>query len=133
VASNFRLVIYDSKIAAMSLPGGQIFRWTLKRRERVEMKAILNAPIRYGTLKASIHGVYRPRSANHIYMEVHAEAEHALWVHEGTNGPITALGPWKMNLPAWGIHPDRRLWSVSGQRSQPFLRNALESVMRGEL
>lgn len=134
MASSVRVVIYDSEIWRMSLPGGQIFRWTLKRRERVEMKAVMNAPFRTGTLRRSIHGEYHPRSRNHIYMEVHAGAEHGLWVHEGTRPEITASGPWQMGpLPPWGVHDAKYLWVVKGQRPQPFLRDALESVMRGEL
>lgn len=134
--SDVRIVVYESKIAAMALPGGQIFRWTKRRRDAVEALAVATCPMRTGSLKASINGVYRPFARNHIRMEVHAGnelADYALWVHEGTRAEITPLGPNPMRLRPWPPHGWKSKWVVSGQRAQPFLRNALERVMRREI
>lgn len=140
---NVTVVVHHPVIAAWSLPGGMVFRWTLRRREAVEALAIALCPARTGALKASINGVYRPRARNHVHMEVHAGneiAEYARWVHEGTRAVISSPYGRQMFLnPAYGGHPAHREWFVrgqglrSGKGAQPFLRTALERVMRREI
>ena len=76
--SDFELVIYDSKIIAMSLPGGQTWRWARQRRGRVERLAKMNVRSRTGELARSIYGYYEPAPPNQVVMEVHADADHAL-------------------------------------------------------
>jgi hypothetical protein len=123
------LVIYDSKIIAMSLPGGQTWRWARQRRARVERLAKMNVRSRSGELSRSIHGYYEPAPPNQVIMEVHAEAPHALWVHEGTDGPITSESGARMYLPPYGPWSGRRVHQVRGQQANPFLADALEEVM----
>lgn len=128
--ADIRVVVYDSGIAAMSLPGGDIYRWTRQRRERVERLTRLNAPKRTGRMARSVRGNYIPRSPTRIHMEVHVETEYALYVHEGVPGWIIAKSPGGMNLPAWPPH--RAKWglpAVRGQRANPFAANALREVM----
>ena len=123
------IVIYDSKIIAMSLPGGQTWRWARQRRARVERIAKMNVRSRTGELSRSIYGYYEPGPPNQIIMEVHAETDYALYVHEGTTGPITSDSGERMYLPPWGPYKARRVHAVRGQRANPYLADALEEVM----
>lgn len=130
------IVIYDSKIAAMSLPGGQIWRWARQRRARVERLAIRKCPRRYGTLASTIRGTYNPGPPEQVIMEIHAGDEwvapYAVWVHEGTHGPITSHGSWPMKLRPYPPRYPHTIekYEVAGQRPQPFLQEALIEVMR---
>ena len=89
----------------------------------------MNVRSRTGELARSIRGYYEPAAPNQIIMEVHAETEYALYVHEGTTGPITSDTGERMFLPAWGPYTARRVHSVRGQRANPFLADALREVM----
>lgn len=136
MASEVRLVVYDTLIARMSLPGGAIFRWTRRRRELVEHLSIAFAPMRSGELKASINGTYNPRPGRfQVRMEVRASAPHALWVHEGTRGldgraRIKPHPPNKyLRLSPGNGHPTLYRKSVRGQKANPFMRRALTQVM----
>lgn len=126
-----RIVIYDSAIAAMSLPGGSTWRWAFQRRRRVERLAKEFAPSRTGEMKRSIFGYYEPARPNQIVMEVWCQNDHAIYVHEGTTGPILPRDHKYMVLkPAYGPYPISLQRSVRGQNAQPFLDNALQAVMR---
>ena len=129
MANDVRLVIYDTGIAAMSYPGGQIWRWAYQRRTRVERVAKSMAPVRTGELRRSIYGSYEPAPPQHVVMEVHAGAEHALWVHEGT-GPFISAGGDLMRLRPGNGHGVVYKRVVRGQMPNPFLERALELVMR---
>lgn len=128
--AEIRLIIYDSGIAAMSLPGGDIYRWTRQRRERVERLSRFKAPVRYGRLKRSIYGNYIPRSPTRIHMEVHAGTDYAVYVHEGVPGWIIAKSPAGMNFPAWPPHEAKwKMMAVRGQKANPFLADSLREIM----
>jgi hypothetical protein len=129
VADGVRLIIYDTVIKSWSLPGGMTWRWARQRAVRIERLAKGNVHSRSGELAASISVDPEGARPNQVIMNVRAGAEHGLWVHEGTRGPITAGGKW-MHLPAWGPHPATYAKSVRGQRANPFLSDALEVVMR---
>lgn len=126
-----RLVIYDSAIAAMSLPGGQTWRWAFQRRRKVERLAKEFVPVRSGNLKRNIFGYYEPSRPNLIVMEVWCQSDHAIYVHEGTTGPILPQRGQYMTLkPAYNGFPVTKQRQVRGQRANPFLDNALQTVMR---
>lgn len=130
--SDVTLVIYDSKIIAMSLPGGPVWRWARQRSKRVERLAKLNVGKRSGRTERSIEASYNAGASrpHDVVMEVSAGTEYALFHHEGTTGPITPVGSRFMVLPAWGPWPTLRATSVRGQRANPFLFDALREVMR---
>ena len=122
--------VYDSKIEAMSAPGGMVFKWAYQRSRKIERLAKAAAPKRTGRLAASISSSY-DKVPNGVIMRVSAGASYARYVHEGTYGPIVSPRGRKMFLhPAWGGHPTMHKWAVNGQRPQPFLAEALHVVMR---
>lgn len=129
-----RVVIYGAAITAMSLPGGMIYRWTARRVDRIETLATVTAPRRTGAMAASIstdkRKIGRPR---HVVMTVNADAP-AAWVHEGTAGGrygwIYPTHSRKLHLqPAWGGWPESLQDRVHGQDPQPWLADALRTVM----
>ena len=128
MAGDVRLVIYDSGIAAMSLPGGAIWRWARQRSVRVERTAKAFAPIRTGELRRSIYATYEPSPPKEVIMEVHATAYYAQYVHEGTFGPILPRSGKFLKFKGRDGH-NVYARSVSGQRPQPFLTDALLLVM----
>jgi hypothetical protein len=130
MSADVDIYIYDGKIILMSQPGGQIWRWAYQRRGRVERLAKVNAPIRSGELARSIEASYEPAAPHDVVMEVAATADYALFVHEGTDGPIFPRESKRLFLPAWGPFRQSFPRYVRGQRAQPFLADALREVMR---
>ena len=130
VADGVRIIIYDSVIQSWSLPGGMTWRWAERRSVRIKRLAKANVNSRSGELARSIDVKPRGARPNHIIMDVEAGAEHGLWVHEGTRGPITPKTSKYLRLPAYGGHPTIFTRSVRGQRGNPFLADALDEVMR---
>jgi hypothetical protein len=132
MATEVRLVVYDTLIARMSLPGGRTYQWVVGKRRRIENAARAFAPVRTGELKASIRGSYVKSRPNHVVMHVTASAEHALYVHEGTGPWIRPTGSKFLRLKPGPNHPNPTYReAVRGQRANPFLANALDTVMRG--
>jgi len=132
--ADVRLVIYDSRIAAMSLPGGQIWRFAYQRRTKVERLAKATAPVRTGDLRAGIYATYEPSKPKTVIMEVHSGARHSLWVHEGTAhagmGYIRPRSAKRLILPAGYGHRRHALKKVRGQKPNPWLERSLVAVMR---
>jgi hypothetical protein len=131
MATEVRLVVYDTLIARMSLPGGRTYQWFTGRRRRIENNARAFAPVRTGELKAGIRGSYEKSRPNHIVMHVTSTAPYSLFVHEGTRPRITAGGGYMRLKPGPG-HP-RPVYrkQVRGQPANPFLKAALDVAMRG--
>lgn len=88
------------------------------------------APERSGRLKRSINGTYNPSGGPFsCRMEVQASVRHALFVHEGTTGPIWASNNDFLKLRPGNGWPTVYTRTVAGQSANPFLRHALEEVM----
>lgn len=130
MADDVRIIIYDSVIDSWSLPGGMVWRWARQRAVRIERLAKLNVKSRTGELARSISVSYETAPPKQVTMNVVAGAAHGLWVHEGTRSPIVSLSGGYMVLPPWGPYPMLKKTSVSGQRANPFLADALHEVMR---
>lgn len=132
--ADVEIVIYDSAIAAMSLPGGSVWKFAHQRRTRVERIAKSTAPVRTGDLRAGIYATFEPAKPKNVIMEVHSGAGHSLWVHEGTKnnglGYIRPRNAKRLILPAGYGHRRHSLKKVHGQRANPWLRRALQEVMR---
>jgi hypothetical protein len=132
-------VVYDSKITAMSLPGGQVWRWAYQRRQRVLHLAKLRCPQgKTGRLRESITAYYDPAAPrDHIIMQVAAETPYAAAVHEGAE-PHLIYPSKSPRLVFWWEREGRKFVGRVGQpvhhpgirHPQPFLREALEAVMR---
>lgn len=107
-----------------------VWRWARQRAVRVERLAKANVHSRTGELARSIHVDYEVAPPKQTVMNVYADAEHGLYVHEGTHGPIyPTLGKY-LKLPPWGAYGTVWAKSVRGQRANPFLADALDVVIR---
>lgn len=127
-SGSVRVVVYDSRIQAMSAPGGDVYRYAQGKARTTAATAKAFAPKRTGRLAASIRTDTRTVRQGAVG-RVRANAPYAIYVHEGTTGPITSPTG-RLWVPvargAW-----RRRWmdSVSGQAANPFLSRALSVAM----
>jgi hypothetical protein len=120
-----RVVVYDSRIDAMSLPGGDVFLYAQTKARRAAAYAQEFAPVRTGHLRRSIRHDTRP-VANGAVGRARATAYYSAWVHEGTD--TITNGPMWVPKRKFGTY---RVWmnEVSGQRAQPFLARGLTAAM----
>lgn len=127
------LVVYDSVLFNRT---GQVRRWADSVERRFTLNAIQEAPFNKrpnkgptalppGSLKASIHGSVTRVGPRHLQTDISADVPYALYVIEGTTGPITATSAPYMKLPSNpGYGTRTRLNVVSGQRANNFLGRA---------
>lgn len=131
------VVVFDSKITAMNLPGGQVYRYADHKTESVLRAAKAFAPKRSGRLAGGIRKDVRTTSRDRVVGRVRSTARHSKWVHEGTYGPIVARGTAShgmMRLPAYqGAPPGKTILRprVRGQEANPFLTKALAVGLAG--
>lgn len=132
-----RVTIYDANIDGMFLPGGDTWNWMERvGREHLAM-ALVEVPRRSNVLASSHNLALTPYKRRGVRYSVGNYAEHALWVHEGTTGPITTGGgfwesgkrtylgpmaPWMGRSTVWAP-------SVSGQEANPWIANAADYVL----
>lgn len=127
-SGNVRVVVYDSRIEAMSMPGGDVYRYANEKARRAAAFAKEIAPKRTGHLAATIR--HDTRHVRHGAVgRVRATARYAIYVHEGTHGPILPHGSFLWVPKSRGSRLRRRMPSVSGQRPQPFLLEGLRLSM----
>jgi hypothetical protein len=130
-----RIRVFDSRIDAMHLPGGDVWNWAAGLKHEMEVLAKAKAPKRTGHLAESV-STSQGSNALGTFVTMGASAHYAAWVHEGTHGPIFPRGANYLKFRGQGVWAGGnsrdgywRLPSVSGQRSQPFLRDAMEEVL----
>lgn len=98
-----RVVIWEASIIQMHAPGGMVDRWTRKAAEETAALAKAVAPKRSGDLARSIRVWSETRTSRKVvgyYVRANVRTRpsphwkhatpYALYVHEGTQGPITA-------------------------------------------
>lgn len=144
--ADVEVIIYDGKIEAMTAPGGMVFKWAYQRRKRVERIARQLCPVRTGNLRDSIEGEYT-KVPGGVVMYVRAGGlttitqngrSYSEYVHNGTHDKAIVPKPpnqfmllrpgiSKKTGVAYGRVKKRR---VGGQDPQPFLSQALYTVMR---
>lgn len=125
MARDVRVVVYDSRIEAMSEPGGDVFRYAQAKARRAAAYSKEIAPKRTGHLAASIR--HDTRHVRHGAVgRIRATARYAVWVHEGT-GPVVGKAMW---MPKYK-YGTLRHWRYerAGQRPQPFLLEGLRLSM----
>jgi putative component of toxin-antitoxin plasmid stabilization module len=129
-----RVVVYDSRIDAMSLPGGDIFRYTERKVRQTAIRAKGNVRSRTGRLAGSIRGDVRPLAKGMVVGRVRAGMYYAAWVHEGTTGPIYPESSSYLLVPIrkGSTRKMKRAW-VHGQDANPFLEDALRSSVNNTL
>ena len=139
---SYRVRIYDSRIHALSLPGGMVYKWQAKLSREVAALARLTAPIAKedwgpghipGHLRAS-HKESHGSNALGCFGVVTNTAKYARWVHEGTYGPIKARGNYQVfgvaYMVFWINGKRYEKETVNGQRSQPWLAAAQLVVLQ---
>lgn len=111
-------------IMSMFAPGGDVFKtaraWAFESRQYM----VATAPRRTGGL-AGAHGIpsVTPQGLGVMYT-VANRSRHAIWVHNGTTGPITPKRHQYLQLPG-----GPRAKSVRGQRAQPWMEDAMNAVL----
>jgi hypothetical protein len=121
-------VVYDSKITAMNMPAGQVYRYVHFKTETSRDAAEMLAPKRTGSLAGGIRIDVRQTSRDRVVGRVRSTRHYSRWVHEGTGPFIFPNDGDYLSLPAFrGAPPGRRIKRpfVHGQDANPFLANAL--------
>lgn len=128
------VVIYDTVITAMNLPGGMVWKWARQKSQRVSTTAKFLAPKRTGALARSVTSFYEGSSRDQTVVGVSAggpSAPYAIYVVKGTGGHENYIFPegkaFKLP-PSAGRVGLYRAW-VRGQEANDFLSEALEDVM----
>lgn len=134
MAELVRVVIFDSQLTAMNMPGGEVWRWNRQRSVRIGNLARRKAPRRTGALAASVESSWEGSTPTEVVHQVSADAGYAAAVHEGTfpygpGEPVASRHAGPMHLPPYGRYGYKTAHMVDGQHPQPFLTAALEEVM----
>jgi hypothetical protein len=128
-----RVTVNSTALDRMFLPGGDVWAWG--RNVRLEMAAVAmeTTPSRTGYMRTQNGSVETPRGRRDIQLTVYNDAPYAMYVHNGTTGPIYSSRPGGMLLvrpsPYSNFHRFVPLEEVDGQSAQPWLRNAMEDVL----
>lgn len=134
-----RVTIDDNAVTRMtSTPSGDVWQFMQRFGTQATWMSVLKAPVRSGKLKASHNLALTPRGRDGTRASIGNYADHTVFVHEGTTGPITASG-WDDGSPAFlairpfpASHFGQRTYlrSVAGQKANPWMREAVEDVAR---
>lgn len=125
--SSARVVIDLSQLVRS---GGSVDRDLERRAIRVSTKARALCPVHFGRLRASIH----QRKVRDLIWEVVADANYAIYVHEGTRPhfpPPQKLERWARlhGFPPGGGFLVARAISEEGTEGRPFLSDALPEAL----
>lgn len=120
--------VYRRNIASQFQRGGQGYRWLDRVRLSMHRACVSAAPARSGELKGAHRSRIRGLNQYAAFAEVWNVAEHASWVHDGTNGPIYPHGDYlwvpRARGSVWRVKRD----SVAGQRAQPWMDSACSRI-----
>lgn len=140
MAITYTVTVLKRNIARDYLPGGQGWRWMDRVRLKMHAACVKDAPSRTGNLAGSHRSFARGFGGNRVDVRVLNTADHAEWVHEGTNGAsapedwlyIPAGGPGRNTVSpyAGNFYSKGRYRYVRGQLSNPWLENACSRVAR---
>lgn len=86
-----RLLMFDQRMYA---PTGIVHKWVGKVTIRFVAEAINAAPMRSGELKAGISGDVDQTGPRDVAGFIASEAEHTMYVLEGTSSPIMSTKAW---------------------------------------
>ena len=132
-----RVTVYDSRIAEMCFPGGDVYRYTRKKTTEVKALAIIYAPKDTGVLAGSMRSSVTPVRGIGGWGSlgsVTCGAYYGEWVHDGTgiyagNGYIYPIYGKYMRFFWKKLGRRVKAKRVAGQPAQPFLTDALYDVM----
>jgi hypothetical protein len=122
---------------SMTMPGGQTHEWFRRNVEMpARMEATFLAPFRSrGGLKAG-QGSSMGSNQFGLWVALENSAEYAVFVHEGTTGPIWAdngtgmLHLGKQSALGRGMAGILKRPIVSGQEAQPWMADAMSIALR---
>jgi hypothetical protein len=130
-------------IQGQFLPGGDIWGTAKEWGNDMRAVAISTTPRRTGDMSRAFARISRTPSNLNVKVGLRNEADYAIFVHEGTMGPIYPNNwtgklwirpyPHSYYLPVleYARYGGRTpVDSVSGQRAQPWIRQAMETVLR---
>lgn len=131
VAYSFTQVLRKNLMAEYQV-GGQGYRWMDRVRFAMHKEAEVLAAgfTRSGEILRSHRSEVKGLNQWACGAIVYNTAEHALWKHNGTVGPIYPDGRF-LFIPAGYGHGAKRLRSVRGQAGQPWLDDACSMVAMG--
>jgi hypothetical protein len=128
MAGEVRVVVYDSRIQAMSAPGGMVFKYANEKARRAAAFGKEMAPKRTMRMANSIrHDTRTVR--NGAVGRVRVTVPYARYVIKGTDGPIFPDGEFLWVPVAPRAVKRRRMPSVSGQSANNFMERALAASM----
>lgn len=143
MAKPVRYRIIERNVQRLAAPVGPMADMLNDVTKKAKTLAKASAPSRSGTLRRGININYaKPNGYLRLQGVLYANARHALWVHDGTTGPIKATGGGFMRVPQnrrspvrGAALPNKQVLakrSVRGQRSQPFLSTAIRKALVAE-
>lgn len=127
-----RVTVNQTAIQSIFLSGGDAFEYARRLGAETMEVAMLSCPFRSGELKNSHGFTTTPVGKYKCQFTVHNDAEHAMYVHEGTLmvAPITSTTPGKYMFlrpgPLYDVR--KRLW-VRGQSANPWMERSMEAVL----
>lgn len=140
MASRLKKVnVYDARIDALFNTGEPAGRDAVTTTELIKAEAIRKSPKRTTELARSHYSSYLRNGRFLGRGFVGNTAEHSLWVHGGTIGPIRPTTSDFMPVPRFKGGPAKRHGapasmlrpraSVSGQRANPWILRAADTVL----
>lgn len=131
---NVTVRLDDAAITRMlTSPEGDVVRDAFRRGKQVETIAKQRCPVNTGRLRSSIQTNVHAGFGRQPIVTVGSDVQYALWVHDGTGvyanrSPITPKRSkfLRFNVGVRTVYARQ----VRGQRSVPFLRNALPAAVK---
>lgn len=135
-----RYRIIERNVQRMASPAGPMADMLNDVSRSASRIAKARAPVRSGKLKRSIMW-NRAKTDGYLQLQgvLLANARHAMWVHEGTTGPIRAKGGKGLRVPRnkksmlkGSELPNKSVLykaSVRGQKANPFLARAITTSL----
>lgn len=131
MAAPVRYRIIERNVQRLAAPGGPMGDMINDvTRTAMRIAKTSTAPVRSGKLRRGININYaKPNGYLQLQGVLYANARHALWVHEGTKGPIRSKSGKRMPVPRRGGGGRLFLSKVRGQRANPFLSRAISQAL----
>lgn len=135
-----RVTVNERAISSFFQPGGSVFSEMQQFNREWKATAIVKAPKRTGNLASKHSTRTLPGGIYGCHAVLLNDAYYSTFVHDGTKGPIYARGyNGRLKIPytggGFGRQPARPgafmlKRSVRGQKPQPWMVDALQTVMR---
>lgn len=141
MATTYTVDIYRLQIARMYQVGGEGYRWLDRVRLAMHTACVNAAPSRTGTLKRAHRSSIRGTNQYKARAEVENIAQHAEWVHQGTDWIEGVMRVPRQRGPLRGAAlPKRAVFytngkgknatGVEGQTANPWMDEACTRIAR---